>query len=273
MMHDDGVDGVERRPTTADSAAEPSARQTVTGQSIGPPSIGAGPLPSFTEFFFFYHDTPSLSTLWKRRARGWPRRVGVEGYRRGGLRPGVLGNTSAVSVATDAIHRRRQNFLLLLLLLLLFLLLLHLLLFPLLFLLLLTRRKRTRVRPLSDTRHRELPPLRPQTTLFMFTRRKLFELFFFVSHPHRRPIRWHYCRCHWIPTVSRRPSVPECGICGGGADSADRRRSTKVLRDWSVGARARGGATDVVPTNLVGKQIDKSSSDGTSLKMFASQEK
>ena len=137
---------------------------------------------SFTEFyrvfFFFYHDTPSLSTLWKRRARGWPRRVGVEGYRRGGLRPGVLGNTSAVSVATDAIHRRRQNFLLLLLLLLLFLLLLHLLLFPLLFLLLLTRRKRTRVRPLSDTRHRELPPLRPQTTLFMFTRRKLFELFF-----------------------------------------------------------------------------------------------
>ena len=142
---------------------------------------------SFTEFyrvfFFFYHDTPSLSTLWKRRARGWPRRVGVEGYRRGGLRPGVLGNTSAVSVATDAIHRRRQNFLLLLLLLLLFLLLLHLLLFPLLFLLLLTRRKRTRVRPLSDTRHRELPPLRPQTTLFMFTRRKLFELFFFCFAP------------------------------------------------------------------------------------------
>ena len=57
MMHDDGVDGVERRPTTADSAAEPSARQTVTGQSIGPPSIGAGPLPSFTEFFFFFTTT------------------------------------------------------------------------------------------------------------------------------------------------------------------------------------------------------------------------
>ena len=88
-----------------------------------------------------------------------------------------------IDVQRDKIRLSAHCLLLLLLLLLLFLLLLHLLLFPLLFLLLLTRRKRTRVRPLSDTRHRELPPLRPQTTLFMFTRRKLFELFFFCFAP------------------------------------------------------------------------------------------